>query len=105
MQLCYANLRCEKANLAHKRNPDKHSVQAVGTLKGATDMGDKYLIYKINNSQFSDDSDYTFKTSCTITQIAIDMDQEEPENPFQREEAYFEDSHLQCICYKHWPFL
>ena len=35
-----------------------------------------------------------FKSSCTITQIAADMDQEGPENPSQGEEAYLDGSHL-----------
>ena len=50
MQLSYTNLRYEKANLACERNPDNHSLEAVGNLKKATDMEDKYLIYEINNS-------------------------------------------------------
>ena len=28
IQLSYAKLRYEKANLAHERNPDKHSLEA-----------------------------------------------------------------------------
>ena len=51
MQLSCTNLRYEKGNLAHERNPDKHSLEAVGILKKATDMEDQYLIYKINNSE------------------------------------------------------
>ena len=46
MQLSYANLRYEKANLAHERNSDKHSLDAVGILKKATDMEDKDWIVK-----------------------------------------------------------
>ena len=38
MQLSYTNFRSEKANLACERNPDKHSLEAVGILKKATDM-------------------------------------------------------------------
>ena len=45
MQLLYANVRLEKAKIAWEKNPDKHSLEAVGVLKQATDKEDKYLIY------------------------------------------------------------
>ena len=50
MWLSYTNIRSKKAKISRKRNPDKHSLEAVGILKQATDKEDKYLIYKINNS-------------------------------------------------------
>ena len=50
MWLSYANVRSKKAKIARERNPDKHSLEAVGILKQATDKEDKYLIYQINNS-------------------------------------------------------
>ena len=50
MQLSYGNLICEKASFVPESNPDKHSLEAIGILKRATDMEDKYLIYKINDS-------------------------------------------------------
>ena len=53
MQLSYANIRSEMAKVAHERNPDTHSLEAVGILKQTTDKEDKYLIYKINSSQFN----------------------------------------------------
>ena len=53
MQLAYANIRSEKAKIAWEENLDKHSLEAVGVLKQATDKEDKYLIYQINNSQFN----------------------------------------------------
>ena len=43
---------------------------------------------------------FTFKSSYTMTQIAVDMDQEGPENALQGEEAYFVGSHLRNIGYK-----
>ena len=60
MQLSYASVRSEKAKIAQERNPDKHSLEAVGILKQATDKEDKYLIYKINSSQFNGQPDYIF---------------------------------------------
>ena len=47
MQLSNASLRYEEANLAYERNPDKHSLEAIGILKKAIDIEDKYLIYKM----------------------------------------------------------
>ena len=44
-QLSYANVRSEKAKITWERHPDKHSLEAVGILKQATDKEDKYLIY------------------------------------------------------------
>ena len=43
-------LKTWKAYLVCERNPDMHSLEAVGILKKATYIEDKYLIYKINNS-------------------------------------------------------
>ena len=63
MQLSYANVRSEKAKITRERNPDKHSLEAVGVLKQAMDKEDKYLIYWINNSQFNGQPNYIFKSS------------------------------------------
>ena len=57
-------------------------------------MGERYLIYKINNTQFNGDPDYMFKSSHTMAQIAVDMDQERPKNRLQSEETYFGGAHL-----------
>ena len=84
--LSYTNLRYEKAELACK-NPDKHLLEAVGILKKATDIEDKYIIYKINNSQFKRKQDYIFKSSGPMAQVANDMGQDGPENPLQCKEA------------------
>ena len=60
-------------------------------------MEEKYLIYKINNSQFNREPDYIFKSSYPMAQVAIDIDQNGPEHPLQYEEAYFDGCHLQCV--------
>ena len=83
MQLSYTNIRSEKAKFAHERNPDKHSLEAVGILKQAMDKEDMYLIYKINNLQFNRQPDYVFKRSVPMAQLTIDMDQDGPEHPLQ----------------------
>ena len=41
MQLSYTNIIYEKAKLFHERNPDKHSLEAVGILR-------KLQIWKTN---------------------------------------------------------
>ena len=50
-------------------------------------------------TQLNDDTDYMFKISHKMTQIVIDIDQVEPKNPLQSEEAYFNGSHSWCIGY------
>ena len=64
------------------------------------DKEDKYLIYKINNSQFNGQPDYVFKRSVPMAQLAIDMDQDGLEYPLQGEEAYFDGCHSRCVGYK-----
>ena len=100
MWLSYANVRSEKAKIAWEKNPDKHSLEAVGILKQATDKEDKYLIYRINNSQFNDQPNYVFKSSAPMAQLAIDMDQNGPEHPLQTEDTYFNGCHSRCTGYK-----
>ena len=100
MWLSYANVRSEKAKIAHKKNPDKHSLEAVGVLKQATDKEDKYLIYRINNSQFNGQPNCVFKSSAPMAQLAIDMDQNGPEHPLQAEDTYYNGCHSRCTGYK-----
>ena len=64
------------------------------------DKEDKYLIYKINNSQFNGQPDYAFKSSALIAQLAIDIDQDGPEHLLQGEEAYYDGCHSRCAGYK-----
>ena len=96
----YANVRSKKAEIAWERNLDKHSLEAVGILKQAMDKEDKYLIYPINNSQFNGQPNYIFKSSVSMAQLAIDMDQNGPEHPLQGKEAYFNGCHSRYAGYK-----
>ena len=57
-------------------------------------MEGKYLIYKINNSQFNREPDYVLKSSTTMPQLTIDVKQDGPEHPLQCEKPYFHGSHL-----------
>ena len=100
MQLSYANVRSEKAKITWKKNPEKHSLEAVGILKQAMDKENKYLIYQINNTQFNGQPNYIVKSSVPMAQLDIDMDQNGPEHSLQGEEAYFNGCHYRCAGYK-----
>ena len=90
----------EKAKITQGKNPDKHSLEAVGVLKQATDKEEKYLIYQINNSKFHGQPNYVFKSSTSMAQLAIDMDQNGPEHLLQSKDAYFNGCHSRCTGYK-----
>ena len=100
LQLSYSHIWSKKANLNHERNPDEHSLEAIGIFQEVTDKEDKYLIYKINNPQFNDDPGYAFKTSWAIAELAVEIDQEGPDSLFQGEEAHFDVSPSWHIGYK-----
>ena len=59
---------------------DHNSFDAVGLIKHTTDTRDKYYIYKIGNRNLSGGSDYVFKSSKKMAEIAILMDVDGPEN-------------------------
>ena len=63
-------------------------------LEKEADIKDKYLIYKKNNSLFIHDPDSVLKSSQTMSQIGVKMDQGWPESPLQGEETYFNWLHL-----------
>ena len=100
MQLSYANVRSEKAKITQEKNPEKHSLEAVGILKQATDKEDKYLIYRINSTQFNGQPNYVFRSSAPMAQLAINMDQYGPEHPLQGKEEYLNGCHSRCAGYK-----
>ena len=103
MWLSSANIRLEKAKIAWEKNPENYSLEAVGILKQTTHKEDKYLIYQINNSQFNGQPNYIFESSMPMAQLAIDMDQNGPDNPLQAEDAYFNGCHSRCTAYKTLP--
>ena len=74
---------------------DKNSFDAVRLVKRKTDQGDPYYIYEIGNKNYTMDDvcDYVFKTSRKIALMAINMDQDGPENILQMENAYFDATH------------
>ena len=55
---------------------EKHSLSAVAELKAICYTSDKYLIYKIHDSNMTGQgSSYVFKSSRKMAQLAINMDQ------------------------------
>ena len=74
---------------------DNNSFDVVGLVKRKTDQGDPYYIYEIGNKNYTTDDvcDYVFKTSRKIALMAINMDQDGPENILQMENAYFDATH------------
>ena len=65
-------------------------------MKQAADKEDRYLNYKIKNSQFNGHPNYIFESSAPMVWLAIDMDQESLEHPLQAEDAYFDGCHSEC---------
>ena len=74
---------------------DNNSFDAVGLVKRKTDQGDPYYIYEIRNKNYTTDDacDYVFKTSRKMALMAVNMDQDGPENILQMENAYFDATH------------
>ena len=89
----WSNLRAFKryhneanSNYGH----DVNSFNAVGIMKQKTDKRDTYQIYQINNGNLNNSSDYVFKASKRMAQLAISMDVDSPEKSvLQEENAYF----------------
>ena len=65
-------------------------------------MEDKYIIYKINRSQFNGELDYMFKSNYPMAQVASDMDQEEPKNPLHVRRHISMAYICDVLVIKHW---
>ena len=79
---------------------DHNSFDAVGIIKRTTDTRDKFYIYKIGNRNLDCGSDYVFKSSRKMGEIALQMDVEGPENILQLENAYFDATHTRVYGFK-----
>ena len=78
-----------------------NSFDAVGIMKQKTDKRDTYHIYQINNGNLNNSSDYIFKASKRMAQLAISMDVDSPEKSvLQEENAYFDATHTQIHGFK-----
>lgn len=79
---------------------DVNSFDAVGIVKQKTDTRDPYYIYRINNGNMNNTSDYIFKTSKVMAQLAIEMDINGKKNALQEENAYFDATHRRVHSFK-----
>ena len=65
---------------------DENSFDAVAIIKRKTDEYNLYYIYRVNNGLCNNTSDYVFKSSREMVQIALMMDIDNAEsNPLQLE--------------------
>ena len=91
-----------KKTLQTQLKSEKHSLSAVAELKSITDTSDKYLIYKIYDSNMTGSGNsYVFKSSRKMGQLAINMDQNQLiPCPLMEEPAYFDGMHKRCEGWK-----
>ena len=93
----------------NKANPnygqDLNSFDAVGIIKQATDKKDRYYIYQINNGNLNNNSDFVFKSSRAMAELAIAMDVDSPiSSVLQQENAYFNATHTRVHGFKSLGF-
>ena len=95
-------VKCQMNIVNSSGTGDHNSFDAVGRLKRKTDESDKYYIYSIGNSHFSEDAttDHIFKSSKEMAELAIAMDQDSPDNILQLENAYFDTTHTRVYGFK-----
>ena len=79
---------------------DHNSFDAVGIIKQTTDTWDKFYIYRIRNRNLNGGSDYVFKSSRKMGEMALLMDVKGPENILQLENAYFDATHTRVYSFK-----
>ena len=93
----WVDTRMAKRVLSDNNNLDvvdeDKSFDAVAIIKKQADMKDEFYIYRLNNGSMNDFSDYVFKSSRIMAELAIQMDVEGPDNILQEENAYFDASH------------
>ena len=51
-----------KGEKVREQFTEEHSFKAVAVFKEEMDMGDKFLIYRINDGSFNNQPDYVFKS-------------------------------------------
>ena len=79
---------------------DHNSFDAVGIIKQTTDTQDKFYIYRIGNRNLNGGSDYVFKSSKKMGEMALLMGVKGPENILQLENAYFDATHTRVYGFK-----
>ena len=97
--LKHANRVHNKANLNY--GEDLNSFDVVGITKQATDKQDRYYMYQINNGNLNHNSDFVFKSSKEMAELAIAMDVDSPvSSVLQEENAYFDATHTHVHGFK-----
>ena len=91
-----------KKRMTTQLKSEKHSLSAVAELKAICDTTDKYLIYKIHDSNMTGTgSSYVFKSSKKMGKLALNMDQgQQFLCPLMEEPAYFDGMHRRCEGWK-----
>ena len=79
---------------------DHNYFDAVGIIKRTSDTRDKFYIYRIRNWNLNGGSDYVFKSSRKMEEMAILMDVKGPEHILQLENAYFDATHTWVYGFK-----
>ena len=75
---------------------DTHSFPAVTDVKKSSDKIDPYYIYKINSKDMSNSDDYVMKSSKTMLELALKMDQHGSDNLMKDVDAFFDGCHSRC---------
>ena len=92
--------KCQMEKLVPTACHDHNSFDAVGIIKQITDTRDKFYIYRIGNQNLNGGSDYVFKNSRKMGEMAILMDVEGQEYILQLENAYFDATHTWVYGFK-----
>ena len=81
---------------------DPNSFAAVAALRQELKSFDPYLIYKLNDGTLNDEISFVFKSSKCATQLALEMDYQDPENKscLREEPVYCDTMHSRVQNYK-----
>ena len=79
---------------------DHNSFDAMGIVKQKTDKKDPFYIYRIGNRNLGGGTDYVFKSSRKMAQMALHMDVDGEPNILQMENAYFDATHTWVYGFK-----
>ena len=82
---------------------DKNSFNAVGIMKRTLDEVNGFCIKRINNRSLNGESNYIFKSSWEMVELAIRMDVNGPEDGLQKENAFFDVTHTRVHGFKNFP--
>ena len=80
---------------------ERHSIDAVATVKKMQDRFDRSHIYEVNDCKMNNRPSYAFKSSTPMAKIALLMDQDhEEKTPFQDVVAFMDGLHSHVKDYK-----